>query len=211
MILNSRIFLLGMSGHAMSVMESLRSNNIQANGYFDKQNHGSQWLPYLGDENSNEVNEILFKDDILFPAVGDNKLRFRLTEWIKTQEKQQIIIQHSSAIVSKTSQIGLSSLIAAGTIVNANAQIGVGTIINSGAIIEHECIIDDFVHVGPGTVLTGNVKIGKFSFIGANATIKQSVSIGKNVIIGAGSVVLSDVPDNCVYVGNPAKYLRNNE
>ena len=31
--------------------------------------------------------------------------------------------------------------------------------------------------------------------------------IGSNCVIGAGSVVLNDVPDNSVVVGNPAKVV----
>jgi acetyltransferase-like isoleucine patch superfamily enzyme len=37
--------------------------------------------------------------------------------------------------------------------------------------------------------------------------VKQGVSVGANVIIGAGAVVLKDVPDNSVLVGNPAKLI----
>ena len=34
--------------------------------------------------------------------------------------------------------------------------------------------------------------------------------IGNNVIIGTGSIVMKDVPDNCVVVGNPAYILKQN-
>lgn len=34
-----------------------------------------------------------------------------------------------------------------------------------------------------------------------------NVRIGNNVVIGAGSVVTKDVPNNCVYAGNPAKFV----
>jgi serine acetyltransferase len=34
------------------------------------------------------------------------------------------------------------------------------------------------------------------------------ISIGNNVKIGAGSVVVKDIPDNCVVVGNPAKIVK---
>lgn len=44
--------------------------------------------------------------------------------------------------------------------------------------------------------------------IGSSVTIMCGVHIGKNVIIGAGSVVLKNVPDNTIYAGNPAKFIR---
>lgn len=32
--------------------------------------------------------------------------------------------------------------------------------------------------------------------------------VGDNVIIGAGSVVVKDLPDNCVAVGNPCRPIK---
>ncbi len=52
-----------------------------------------------------------------------------------------------------------------------------------------------------------NTTIGNKVFIGAGSIVMPGVSIGNEVIIGAGSVVTKDVPDNCVYAGNPAKFL----
>lgn len=34
------------------------------------------------------------------------------------------------------------------------------------------------------------------------------VTIGNNVVIGGGSVVVKDIPDNSVAVGNPCKVIR---
>lgn len=34
------------------------------------------------------------------------------------------------------------------------------------------------------------------------------VTIGNNVVIGGGSVVVKDIPDNVVAVGNPAKVIK---
>jgi acetyltransferase-like isoleucine patch superfamily enzyme len=51
------------------------------------------------------------------------------------------------------------------------------------------------------------VQIGAGCFIGANSVIKQGICIGKNSIIGAGSVVICNIDDNQVWVGNPAKRL----
>lgn len=52
------------------------------------------------------------------------------------------------------------------------------------------------------------VTIGDNVWIGGSATILPGVTIGNNVTIGAGSVVVKDIPDNCVAVGNPARVIR---
>lgn len=51
------------------------------------------------------------------------------------------------------------------------------------------------------TIIANNVSIG------SNATILP-VSICSNVVIGAGAVVTKDITESGVYVGNPAKKIR---
>ena len=53
------------------------------------------------------------------------------------------------------------------------------------------------------------VTIGDNVWIGGSVTILPGVSIGNNVTIGAGSVVVKDIPDNVVAVGNPCKVIKN--
>ncbi len=52
------------------------------------------------------------------------------------------------------------------------------------------------------------VTIGNNVWIGGSTTICPGVKIGHGVTIGAGSVVVKDIPDNCVAVGNPAKVIK---
>lgn len=52
------------------------------------------------------------------------------------------------------------------------------------------------------------IKIGNNCFIGYGSIILPGVIIGNNVVIAAGSVVTSNIPDNSVYGGNPAKLIK---
>lgn len=47
------------------------------------------------------------------------------------------------------------------------------------------------------------------AFIGAHTIILKGVSIGENSIVGAGSVVTKSIPDNQIWAGNPARFIRN--
>lgn len=47
------------------------------------------------------------------------------------------------------------------------------------------------------------------AFIGAHSIVLKGVTIGENSIIGAGSVVTKSVPDNQIWAGNPAKFIRD--
>ncbi len=55
---------------------------------------------------------------------------------------------------------------------------------------------------------TDPVVIEDNCWIGANVTICPGVHIGKNSVIGAGSVVIHDIKENTVAVGNPCKVIR---
>jgi acetyltransferase EpsM len=98
----------------------------------------------------------------------------------------------------------------AGAILNPNVKVGKHCIVNSGAVIEHDCILDNFVHLSPNAALAGNVSIGEGAHIGIGSSIIQGVKIGKWATIGAGTVVLNDVPDYAVIVGNPGKIIKYN-
>ena len=52
------------------------------------------------------------------------------------------------------------------------------------------------------------VKIGDVVFIGTRSIICKGVTIGNHAMIAAGSVVVTDVPANEVWGGNPAKFIK---
>lgn len=46
------------------------------------------------------------------------------------------------------------------------------------------------------------------AFIGAFSIILKGVTVGENSIVGAGSVVTKNIPDNEIWAGNPAKFIK---
>lgn len=55
---------------------------------------------------------------------------------------------------------------------------------------------------------SGIVILDDNCFIGAGSIICNAVRVGKNAIVGAGSVVTKDIPDNEIWGGNPAHFIR---
>ena len=52
------------------------------------------------------------------------------------------------------------------------------------------------------------IKVGDNVWIGGNVVVLPGVTIGSNCVIGAGSVVVKDIPDNSIAVGNPCKVIK---
>lgn len=58
-------------------------------------------------------------------------------------------------------------------------------------------------------ITTSPVIIGDDVFIGANSIILKGVQIGDRAIIGAGSIVTKSIPNDEVWAGNPAKFIKH--
>lgn len=52
------------------------------------------------------------------------------------------------------------------------------------------------------------VTVGHNVWLGGSCVICPGVSIGDNTIVGAGSIVVRDLPDNVLAVGNPCRVIR---
>jgi len=55
---------------------------------------------------------------------------------------------------------------------------------------------------------TRAIEIGDDVFIGAYTIVLKGVSIGNNAVIGAASVVTKNIPNNQIWAGNPATFVR---
>ncbi len=106
-----------------------------------------------------------------------------------------------------------------------NVDIGIGTIIHStngihignDTVIAGQCYIIDSNHgtkkgqlirKQPSIGAEGGIFIGNDVWIGAQSSILKGAIINDHAIIGANSVVNSEIPENAIAVGSPAKTIK---
>ena len=53
------------------------------------------------------------------------------------------------------------------------------------------------------------ITIGSKTWLGAGVIVCPGVTIGEGCVIGAGSVVVKDIPDYSIAVGNPCRVIRS--
>ncbi|CAG0963718.1 serine O-acetyltransferase [Methylophilaceae bacterium] len=86
-----------------------------------------------------------------------------------------------------------------------------GIVISGYARFGDNCRIRNGVVVGLKNVEeVAAPVIGNNVDIGAGAKVLGNIRIGNNVLIGANAVVITDVPDNAIAVGVPARIKLNN-
>lgn len=57
-------------------------------------------------------------------------------------------------------------------------------------------------------IKTDAVTIKEGAFIASHCIILKGVTVGRRAVVGAGSVVTKDVPDDEVWAGNPARFVK---
>jgi len=127
------------------------------------------------------------------------------------------------SIILKGAVIGSNCNINCHVLIENDVIVGDNVTVKPGVQIWDGLRIEDNVFIGPNVTFTNDryprskqypdefqqTIIKKGASIGANATVLGGVTIGENALIGAGSVVTKSIPDNELWVGNPAKKIRN--
>mgnify|MGYP003683949653 CR=1 FL=1 len=121
-----------------------------------------------------------------------------------------------NSVIGEKCNIGQNVVISPDVVLGNNVKVQNNVSIYTGVICE------DDVFLGPSMVFTNVINprsavnrksqylktiVKKGASIGANATIVCGNSIGKFALIGAGSVVVKEIPDFALVVGNPSKQI----
>jgi UDP-2-acetamido-3-amino-2,3-dideoxy-glucuronate N-acetyltransferase len=124
--------------------------------------------------------------------------------------------------VMKNSIIGENCNIGQNVVVSPDVQLGNNVKIQNNVSIYTGVVCEDDVFLGPSMVFTNVINprssvirkeeymktiVKKGASIGANATIVCGNNIGKYAFIGAGAVVIKEVPDYALIVGNPSRNI----
>ncbi len=107
--------------------------------------------------------------------------------------------------------------------IETGARVGNHVTVKNGVQVWDKVTVEDEVFLGPNVTFTNDLRpragfrkssdaflptlVRYGATIGANATIVCGVTIGIGAFVGAGAVVVHDVPDYALVVGNPARRI----
>ena len=122
----------------------------------------------------------------------------KLGKWIDRPSMAGVIIEKDCRIEANTV---IQSGFLQNTHIHENVRIGPKSSIGNGVTVGSGGLIAQSV------VIAGSVIIGRNTQIWGNCSIREGIRIVDDVIVGMGSVVVSDLIDAGIYVGNPARKL----
>ncbi len=182
-------------------------------GFFDdfaKKNSIINGFIVLG--NLNDIEE-LYKSDVfdeIINGIGYKHLSFRekLFKSLKNNNVKFATLIHSSCYIDPSCKIGEGVCILPGSVLDQNVVIENNVLINVACTISHDSIIKANTFLSPRVVVAGFVTIGERCNIGINSTIIDNISIADDVQTGGGTVVINDLKEQGLYVGNPSRFIR---
>lgn len=146
---------------------------------------------------------------IAYISMQNEKKVFEKIESLNIPSSRFATLIHPTAIIPRNfCYIGNGVLMAPYTQLSPDTTIEDNCILLPNSFVGHDSTLRKFAHIATNAVIGGNVMVGRAVHVGSNATIRENVNIGDFSLIGAGTVVLNDVPENSIVVGNPAKLLR---
>ncbi|WP_194289615.1 acyltransferase [Pseudomonas helleri] len=176
---------------------TLSTLRIQSNKVTHGNNLKVTGLIYISNQGTIKIgNNVTINSSLLANPISSNRCSFATT---------------SSGSILISDNVGLSGV----TLYSAEKiEIGENSYIGAGVKILdtdfHSLSHSERFLQNDNNIQSKEIIISKNCFIGTEAIILKGVKIGSNAVIAAGSVVVTNVPENEIWGGVPARYLKKN-
>tara|TARA_R110000782_G_scaffold40493_6_gene93616 strand:- start:2080 stop:2724 length:645 start_codon:yes stop_codon:yes gene_type:complete len=147
--------------------------------------------------------------DELIIAIGYNHMSTRTNIYKRFKDEIPFgRLIHSTTHVDVTAKIAEGVVIYPACVIDAYVEIEANVLINIGSLVAHHSIVGAHSFLSPRVAIAGFSKIGKCCILGINSTIIDNIKIKENSKLGAGAVVIKNLNESGLYVGNPVRFIR---
>jgi len=151
------------------------------------------------------------KNCAVFVPIGNNEVRVTILDKLVNLGFETPSFIHSQAIVHDNVKIGNACYLLSGSNIRPFAVLKDYVMIDNGAYIAHHTFVEKGCFFSQCSNIGASINIQQNAYFGMGSILMTGVkNVGKNTIIGAGAVVIRDVPDYAVVVGNPGKIIKYN-
>jgi len=151
------------------------------------------------------------KDTCIFVPIGNNIIRVGILYKLIELGYNLPNFIHSTVDIHKSVIIGKSVYILPHSNIMPFVEIMDFVMISMEVKIAHHTIISNGCFISQDSNIGASITIEENVFCGMGSIIMTDVKrIGNDSIIGAGTVVIKDVPNYAIVVGNPGKIIKYN-
>lgn len=166
-------------------------------------------IPVLG--SFDYIVESIDKLVNIFVPIGNNKTRVDLITKLEILGYTLPSFIHKSSQIHQSVKLGKTVYALPGCNIMPFTTVKDYVMISMGVNIAHHTILGEGSFYSQGTNVGANITINSYAFCGIGSTLITGINtVGANTTIGAGTLVIKDVPDNAVVVGNPCRIIRFN-
>jgi sugar O-acyltransferase (sialic acid O-acetyltransferase NeuD family) len=215
--MSKKLLLFPFGGNAKESLLSILSINAirqewEVAGFIDDDHslHGREYngIRVLG--GSEVLREWTDAFVLAVPGSPKGYLRRRsIIESLSIEPSRFATIIHPSVVRAPDAVIGWNTLLMPNVVVSCSVRIGNHCIVLPNTVIAHDSVVEDYCCVGSNVSISGTVTVGPECYIGSGTKIRENIRIGGRTLVGLGSNVISDIEQNAVAVGNPARVIKS--
>ena len=186
--MDKKIVIIGASGHGKVLADIAKKNGYSKIVFLDDNDRINSCGNYSIVGKVQDYYK--YKDYDFIIGIGNSEIREKFQNRLINENYNIATLIHPNAVIAEVVKIGVGTVVMAGAVINPGTIIGNGVIVNTCSSVDHDCKVKDYSHISVGSHLAG------------------TVIIGENVWIGAGATVVKDLNESGLYIGLPAKKIK---
>lgn len=160
-----------------------------------------------------EIQKFIDTTDYYFSwgihLVSRNYKTVEMFKQAKIPTERLATIVHKSAFIGRGVVLEPGAFVMYNSYIGPQAHVGKCSLVMANCSIGHDTTIGDLCHCSVSTIMTGYSKLGLCADLGVGACLLAYKTVGDYGMLGALSLGTKDIPDGEIWVGSPAKPLKN--
>ena len=205
--------IFGAGSYGKVYLHYLRDSGVNVVGFLDHNEamHGTRVLGLSVLGGSEALQSVKDSGVVnLYCSIGNNAVRSRVNRLARELGLVTPNFVHRTAVLDSLLTPNLGIYILPCSVIMPFVDVHSDVMISTGVKVPHHSTLKEGVFLSAGVTVGANMCICERAYVGSGATLVtgKCMTVGTGAIIGAGAVVISDVPENAVFAGVPAKMIK---
>ena len=216
--MNEKVIIIGGEGNGSVIADAITdagmrgSSDARIYGFLnDRMNKGEQVAGYPVLGHLSDLQFFLeegYRFVFTIYRIDGQKERLELFRNLKIPLESLFTFIHPQAYVTPSARIGRGSIIMPQVSVSSEAIIGNCCLVMVNSSVGHNSVVASHCHLAAQSCLSSHVQLEEGVHIGLNATVRENLILKRYSALGMGSVLLNNINEQEIWVGNPARFLR---